>query len=118
MYGDRAGEAMGRTFGIGWRQVYNLARVWEVFFLGEERAFCTQVQSCPLQEVTWYVVASQTDDPRFWLGYAEDRKAENPRGTRYPTFGRRSGEWGRRGIKSILHPTVSSPSAASRGPTA
>jgi hypothetical protein len=78
VYGDRAWEAMGRTFGIGWRQAYNLARVWEVFFLGEEGAFCNQVQSCSLEEVTWYIVASQTDSPHFWLAYAEDRKAENP----------------------------------------
>jgi len=27
VYGDRAWEAMGRSFGIGWRQAYNLARV-------------------------------------------------------------------------------------------
>ena len=69
---------MGRTFGIGWRQAYNLARVWEVFFLAEDGAFCIQMQSCSLQEVTWYIVASQTDSPHFWLAYAEDRKAENP----------------------------------------
>jgi hypothetical protein len=78
VYGDRAWEAMGRTFGIGWRQAYNLARVWEVFFLGEEGAFCNQLQSSTLQEVTWYIVASQTDKPHFWLDYAEDRKAQNP----------------------------------------
>jgi hypothetical protein len=78
VYGDRAWEAMGRTFGIGWRQAYNLARVWEVFFLGENGQFCIQMQSCSLQEVTWHIVASQTDSPHFWLAYAEDRKAENP----------------------------------------
>jgi hypothetical protein len=78
VYGDRAWEAMGRTFGIGWRQAYNLAKVWEVFFLGEDGGFCTQVQNCSLQEVTWYVVSSRTDAPHFWLGYAEDQKAQNP----------------------------------------
>jgi hypothetical protein len=78
VYGDRAWEAMGRTFGIGWRQAYNLAKVWEVFFLGEDGQFCNQLQDSTLQEVTWYIVASQTDAPRFWLAYAEDRKAENP----------------------------------------
>ena len=78
VYGDRAWEAMGRTFGIGWRQAYNLAKVWEVFFLGEEGGFCTQVQDCSLEEVTWYVVSSRTDAPHFWLGYAEDQKAQNP----------------------------------------
>jgi hypothetical protein len=78
VYGDRAWEAMGRTFGIGWRQAHNLAKVWEVFFLGEDGQFCSQLQNCALQEVTWYIVASQTDSPHFWLAYAEDRKAENP----------------------------------------
>jgi len=78
VYSDRAWEAMGCTFGIGWRQAYNLARVWEVFFLGEDGQFCSQLQNSTLQEVTWYIVASQTDSPHFWLAYAEDRKAENP----------------------------------------
>ena len=31
-----------------------------------------------LQEVTWYVVASQTDAPHFWPAHADDRKAEDP----------------------------------------
>ncbi len=78
VYGDRAWEAMGSTFGIGWRQAYNLAKVWEVFFLGEEGGVCNQMQNCSLQEVTWYIVATQTNDPRFWLGYAEDQKAQRP----------------------------------------
>lgn len=78
VYGDRAWEAMGQSFGIGWRQAYNLARVWETFFLGEENQFCNQLQNWPLQEVTWYIVASETEEPRFWLSYAEDRKAEQP----------------------------------------
>jgi hypothetical protein len=78
VYGDRAWEAMGRTFGIGWRQAYNLARVWEVFFLGKDGQLCNQMQNCSLQEVTWYIVSSQTDAPHFWLAYAEDRKAEDP----------------------------------------
>jgi len=78
VYGDRAWEAMGRTFGIGWRQAYNLAKVWEVFFLGKDGKFCNQLQNCSLQEVTWHIVASQTDAPHFWLAYAEDQKAQNP----------------------------------------
>jgi hypothetical protein len=68
---------MGKSFGIGWRQAYNLARVWETFF-GSQGEFCIQVQNSALEEVTWYVVASETTDPHFWLGYAEDRKAEDP----------------------------------------
>ena len=78
VYGDRTWEAMGRSFGIGWRQAYNLARVWEVYFLGEKGEFCNQLQNCSLQEVTWYIVASETEAPRFWLAYGEDRKAEDP----------------------------------------
>lgn len=78
VYGDRAWEAMGKSFGIGWRQAYNLARVWETFFFGKESEFCIQVQNSPLSEVTWYVVACETENPPFWLAYAEDRKAEFP----------------------------------------
>ncbi len=78
VYGDRAWEAMGSTFGIGWRQAYNLAKVWQVFFLEGEGELCNRLQNCSLQEVTWYIVASQTSDPNFWLGYAEDQKAQRP----------------------------------------
>ena len=78
VYGDRAWEAMGRSFGIGWRQAYNLARVWEVYFLGEKGEFCNQMQNSTLQEITWYIVASETNAPHFWLAYGEDRKAEDP----------------------------------------
>jgi hypothetical protein len=78
VYGERAWEAMGKSFGIGWRQAYNLARVWETFFHGRETEFCIQMHSSPLDEVTWYVVACETDNPPFWLAYAEDRKAECP----------------------------------------
>ncbi len=77
-YGDRTWEAMGRIFAIGWRQAYNLARVWEIFFLGEGEQFCNRLHDCSLTEVTWYIVASQTEAPGFWLAYAEDRKAEDP----------------------------------------
>jgi len=78
VYGDRAWEAMGRAFGIGWRQAYNLARVWESFFMGKDGQFCNQMQNSTLQEVTWFVVATETEAPHFWLAYAEDRKAEYP----------------------------------------
>ena len=78
VYGDRAWEAMGRSFGIGWRQAYNLARVWQTFFKGENDEFCNQLQNCSLQEVTRYIVASETNGPHFWLAYAEDRKAVDP----------------------------------------
>jgi hypothetical protein len=78
VYGDRAWEAMGRSFGIGWRQAYNLARVWETFFRDGEGQFCNQLQNSALTEVTWYILASQTEAPEFWLAWAEDRSAEDP----------------------------------------
>jgi hypothetical protein len=78
VYGDKAWEAMGTSFGVGWRQAYNLARVWDTFFKGDNGEFCNQLQNCPLEESTWYVVAAETTAPHFWLGYAEDRKAFDP----------------------------------------
>jgi HNH endonuclease len=75
VYGDKAWEAMGRTFSVGWRQAYNLARVWETFFKGDNGQFCNQLQNCSLEESTWYVVATETQAPHFWLAYAEDRKS-------------------------------------------
>ncbi len=78
VYGDRAWEAIGRTFGVGWRQAYNLARVWQTFFLDEQGQFCIQMQNSALEEVTWYVVASESQAPLFWLQYAEDQKAVDP----------------------------------------
>ena len=78
VYGDRAWEAMGKSFGIGWRQAYNLARVWETFFIGADGQFCNRLQNSALEESTWYVVATETNNPEFWLAYAEDRKAEDP----------------------------------------
>ena len=78
VYGDRAWEAMGRSFGIGWRQAYNLARVWQIFFTNDSGQFCNQLQNSPLEESTWYVVASETQMPQYWLHFAEDRKASDP----------------------------------------
>ncbi len=49
-----------------------------MYFRGENGEFCNQLQNCSLQEVTWYIVASETEAPHFWLAYAEDRKAEDP----------------------------------------
>jgi hypothetical protein len=78
VYGDRAWEAMGRSFGIGWRQAYNLARVWQTFFTNDRGEFCNQLQNSALEESTWYVVASETQMPQYWLHYAEDQKAKDP----------------------------------------
>jgi len=57
------------------RSVYG-DRAWEVFFKDEE-GVCNRLQSS-LEESTWYVVAAGADNPHFWLGYAEDQKAQNP----------------------------------------
>jgi hypothetical protein len=78
VYGDRAWEAMGRSFGIGWRQAYNLSRVWQTFFTDAQGELCSQLQNSPLEEVTWYIVASESQAPQFWLQYAEDQKAVDP----------------------------------------
>ncbi len=51
VYGDRAWEAMGSTFGIGWRQAYNLAKVCEVFFLEGAGELCNRLQNCSLQDL-------------------------------------------------------------------
>ena len=69
---------MGRSFGIGWRQAYNLARVWQTFFTNDSGEFCNQLQNCSLEESTWYVVASETQMPQYWLHFAEDQKASDP----------------------------------------
>jgi hypothetical protein len=78
IYGDRAWEAMGRSFGIGWRQAYNLARVWQTFFTNDRGQFCNQLQNSALEEVTWYIVASETQMPQYWLHHADDQKAQDP----------------------------------------
>jgi hypothetical protein len=36
------------------------------------------MQNSTLEEVTWFIVASGTDSPQFWLQYAEDRRAVDP----------------------------------------
>ncbi len=78
VHGDRAWEAMGRTFGIGWQYAYKLARVFETFFKGSGGDFSHQSENSSLPEVTWYVLATETNAPHFWLGYAEDQKAIDP----------------------------------------
>ncbi len=79
VYGDRAWEAMGRSFGIGWRQAYKLARVWQTFFTNERRPILQSIAKFTLEEVTWYIVARPRPRcPQYWLHYAEDRKAADP----------------------------------------
>jgi hypothetical protein len=36
------------------------------------------LQNSRLEEVTWYIVASESQAPQFWLRYAEDQKAVDP----------------------------------------
>ena len=78
VYGDKAWEAAGRSFGLGWRQAYNLAKVWDTFYKGDNGEFCNQLQNWSLPEVTWYITATETEAPHYWLAHAEDRKAQDP----------------------------------------
>ena len=70
---------MGQAFGIGWRQAYNLARVWEVFFMGHGRPIL-QSNAKFNSPGSHLVRRGHRDQKRltFWLAYAEDRKAEYP----------------------------------------
>jgi hypothetical protein len=78
VYGDKAWEAAGRSFGLGWQHAYKLARVWDTFFKGPAGEFSHRSESWSLQEVTWYITATETEAPHYWLAHAEDRKAQDP----------------------------------------
>ena len=93
VYGDRSLEAISRKFEISLRQAQKYALVWGLFFTEEERAGDNtdtdhgrdeaknvNVDAFSLEEPSWYVVAAtESPEPRRWLAYAQDRKAENPR---------------------------------------
>ena len=54
--------------------------VWKTFFAGEDREDNVNVDAFSLQEPSWYVVAAtETKEPKKWLAYAQDRKAQDPR---------------------------------------
>ena len=75
VYGDHSLEAIARRFDISLRQAQKYALVWQLYF-GDG----VNVDAILLNEPSWYVVAaSESSDPEFWLGHAQDRKAQDPR---------------------------------------
>ena len=75
VYGDHSLEAIARRFDISLRQAQKYALVWKLYF-GDG----VNVDTILLNEPSWYVVAaSESSDPEFWLGHAQDRKAQDPR---------------------------------------
>ena len=86
IYGEHSLEAIASRFGIGLRQAEKYALVWKTFFArdgeeangdGEENV---NIDVFSLEEPSWYVVAAtETKEPKKWLAYAQDRKAEDPR---------------------------------------
>jgi hypothetical protein len=75
VYGDHSLEAIARRFDISLRQAEKYALVWRLYF-GDG----VNVDAILLNEPSWYVVAaSESSDPEFWLGHAQDRKVQDPR---------------------------------------
>ncbi|MGB6896540.1 MAG: HNH endonuclease [Dehalococcoidia bacterium] len=75
VYGDHSLEAIARRFDISIRQAQKYALVWKLYF-GDG----VNVDAILLNEPSWYVVAaSESSDPEFWLGHAQDRKAQDSR---------------------------------------
>jgi len=77
VYGDRSLEAISRRFEISLNMAEKYARVWRTFFAEGKEIF--NVEEIFLSEPSWYVIAaSESPDPRRWLAYAQDKKAERP----------------------------------------
>lgn len=75
VYGDHSLEAIAGRFDISLRQAEKYALVWKLYFRDG-----VNVDEILLNEPSWYVVAaSESSDPEFWLGHAQDRKAQDPR---------------------------------------
>jgi len=75
VYGDHSLEAIARRFDISVRQAQKYALVWQLYFRDG-----VNVDAILLNEPSWYVVAaSESPDPEFWLGHAQDRKAQDSR---------------------------------------
>ena len=75
VYGDHSLEAIARRFDISVRQAQKYALVWKLYF-GDD----VNVDAILLNEPSWYVVAaSESSDPEYWLGHAQDRKAQDSR---------------------------------------
>src|SRR5437667_6487192 len=80
-------EAIARRFEISLRQAEKYALVWRLFFAsddaGEGEGRTRKVVNgdvFSLDEPSWYVVAaSESAEPKRWLAYAQDKKAEDPR---------------------------------------
>jgi len=87
VYGDRSIAAIARGFEISLRQAEKYARVWQLFFAdkgSDDEADTDEknvnVDVFSLEEPSWYIVAAtEAPEPRRWLAYAQDRKAEDPR---------------------------------------
>ena len=80
VHGENTLEAIARRFEIGLRQAQKYALVWKVFFAKDMDGKNVNIDVFSLAEPSWYVIAAtETNDPELWLGYAQDRKAEDPR---------------------------------------
>jgi HNH endonuclease len=90
IHGDRSLEAIARRFEVSLRQAQKYALVWSLFFerngdgssseetIDSDGAKNVNVDAFLLDEPSWYLVAaSESPDPRRWLAYAQDKKAEN-----------------------------------------
>jgi hypothetical protein len=91
IYGDRSLDAIARRFEVSLRQAQKYALVWSLFFerngdsdasganLDTGDVKNVNVDAFLLDEPSWYLVAaSESPDPRRWLAYAQDKKAERP----------------------------------------
>ena len=80
-YGEHALESMAWRFGISRRQAWKYVQVWKAFFVSDvEKKESVNVDTFSFAEPSWYVIAAtETNDPKKWLSYAQDRKAEDPR---------------------------------------
>jgi hypothetical protein len=80
IHGDRSVEAIARAFEISLNMAEKYARVWREFFDTESKTEFFNVEEFLFDEPSWYVVAAtESPEPRRWLAYAQDRKAEDPR---------------------------------------
>jgi hypothetical protein len=80
IHGDRSVEAIARAFEISVNMAEKYARVWREFFDTESKTEFFNVEEFLFDEPSWYVVAAtESPEPRRWLAYAQDRKAEDPR---------------------------------------
>lgn len=80
VYGEHSVEAIARRFDIAYRTAAEYIQVYETYFKDEEGlGESANVRTFQLDEPSWYLVAVHGDDPHFWLGHAQDRKAQDPR---------------------------------------